>query len=377
MKRLPSQAVATELEPGEEPDSSNVRILRKPGSVAERLRGGVTLDNSGNRTLGKTQFAGYVSFDNPLGLNDIVAVSANSNVENLRANHRSQSLSFNYSIPWGYNTFTFSKSNSRYAQVVQGTTVQFLSSGHSENAEFRWHRTMVRTDVAKAGLYGVVTTRRANSFLDDVELVVQRRRTTNLEVGLTYRQLFGDASLDMELGYRTGVPWQNAQEDLPSAGNGGLTLRPDIVMFSGAFSKPFRLGEIPFRYTASLRGQATHAVTLSVDQIAIGSRYSVRGFDGESVLLAESGYFLRNDLSTPVNLFEGIGAAAYAGVDFGRVWGPSTSILAGDKLVGTVLGMRGQWRQLQFDLALAAPLYKPRGFRTQHWNTYLSVTYAF
>ena len=230
---------------------------------------------------------------------------------------------------------------------------------------------------AKAGLYGAVTTRRANSFLDDVELVVQRRRTTNLEVGLTYRHLFGDASLDMELAYRTGMPWRSAQEDLPGAGEGGLTLRPDIVVFSGAFGKPFTLGGMPFQYVFSLRGQATHAATLSVDQIAIGNRFSVRGFDGESVLLAESGYFIRNELSTPLKLFDGVGSAAYAGIDFGRVWGPSAAALAGDKLAGAVFGVRGQWQHLQFDLALATPLYKPEGFRTQSWNPYLSLTYAF
>lgn len=377
MKRLPSQTVATELEPGAEPDTSNVRILRQAGSLGDRIRGGVTIDNAGSKTLGTTQFSGYVSLDNPLGLNDIISISANSNAENPRTDHRSQSLSFNYSIPWDYNTFTLSKSNSSYAQIVQGTTVRFLSSGRSENAEFRWHRTMVRTSATKAGLYAAVATRRANSFLDDVELIVQRRRTTSLEAGITYKQLLGDASLEFELGYRRGMPWQSAQDDLPTAANGGLTLRPAITALSGAFSQPFKLGATPVQYVASLRAQTTRDATLSVDQIAIGNRFAVRGFDGDSVLLAESGYFVRNEWSTPVKLLEGVGSVVFAGIDFGRVWGPSASALVGDKLAGAALGMRGQWQQLQFDLALGTPLYKPEGFRTRRWNPYLSLTCAF
>ncbi|WP_243656863.1 ShlB/FhaC/HecB family hemolysin secretion/activation protein [Paucimonas lemoignei] len=377
MKRLPSQNVATELEPGANPDTSNVVILRQSGTVWEHVRGGVTIDNSGSRTLGLTQLSGYLSLDNLLGLNDIISISANTNAENLAANHRSQSASFNYSIPWGYNTFSYSKSYSRFAQTVAGTTVQFLSSGTGVNDEIKWHRTVVRTSATKAGFYTALATRRANSFLDDVELVVQRRRTSSVETGITYKQLIGDASLDFELGYRHGVNWRDAQDDLPSSSSGGLTLRPDITILTGSFSKPFKIGSTPLQYSASIRAQYTPDQTLSVDQIAIGNRFTVRGFDGDNVLLAESGYFIRNDLSIPVKLMDNLVAVAYLGLDFGRVWGPSTALLVGDKLAGTAVGLRGQWQQLQFDLSLGAPIYKPVGFRTRSWSPYLSLTYAF
>ncbi|MEN3296571.1 MAG: hemolysin activation/secretion protein, partial [Burkholderiales bacterium] len=377
MKRLPSQMVATELEPGTEPDTSIVRILRRPGSFSDRVRGGVTLDNSGSKTLGAAQLSSYLSLDNPFGLNDILSLSANTNAENPDSDHRSQSLAFNYSIPWGYNTFTFSKGHNRFAQIVQGTTVQFLSSGKSESAEVRWHRLIVRTSASKAGIYAAAATRRAESFLDDVELIVQRRRTTSFESGVTYKQLVGQAALDFELGYRRGMPWREAQEDLPTAAEGGATLRPGIWVLSAGYNQPFNIGGAPLQYTATVRAQHTRDVTLSVDQIGIGNRFSVRGFDGDAVLLAESGYFLRNDLSTPVKLVDGIDSAAFIGIDLGRVWGPSDINLVGAKLAGAAAGLRGKWKSLQFDLSLATPLYKPAGFKTDRWNPYLSVTYAF
>lgn len=377
MKRLPSQTVATELEPGAEPDTSNVRIVRQSGNLRDRIRGGATLNNSGGETLGRPQFSGYLSLDNPLALNDILSVSASTNIESVDRTHRSQSLSFNYSVPWGYNTFTASKSTSRFAQIVQGTTARFLSSGRSESAELRWHRTMLRTSAAKTGVYAAVATRRASSFLDDVELVVQRRRTTSVETGATYRQLLGAASIDAELGYRRGMPWRSAQEDFPTAAGGGLTLRPKIWTLNLAYQQPFGIAGKPIQYTASLRAQQTRKQTLSVDQIAIGNRFTVRGFDGDSVLLAESGYFLRNDLSMPAKLVDGIDSVAFVGVDVGRVWGPSAEGLIGDRLAGMAAGLRSRWQSLQFDLTLATPLYKPGGFRTARWNTYLSATYAF
>lgn len=377
MRRLPSQAVTTELVPGGEPDTSDIRILRRPAGLAERMHGGLSIDNSGSRSLGPLQAAAHVALDNPLGLNDIVSLSASSNAQRPAADHRSQSFSLDYSIPWGYNTFRFNASQSRFAQMVQGTTVQFLSSGTSNNVEIEWHRTMLRTSAARAGVYAAVATRRANSYLDDVELLVQRRRTTSLEAGLTYKQLMGEASVEFRLGYRQGMPWRDAQQDLPTAASGGLTLRPRITLFSGAFRQPFTLAGQKVHYEARVRAQRTHDVTLSVDHIAIGNRYSVRGFDGDNVLLAESGYYLRNELSMPQKLVAGVDSVAYLGIDIGRVWGAGAAILPGQKLAGMALGMRAQRRHLQLDIAMGTPLYKPDGFRTLRWNPYLYLTYAF
>lgn len=163
MKRLPSQSVATRLEPGDVPGSSVLYIERKGGALPDRLRGGATLDNSGSASLGRTQLSANVAFDNPLGLNDVVTASLNTNAEQPTATHRSQSASVSYSVPWGYNLLTLNASNSRFAQYVQGTTVRFLSSGRSQSAEARLQRTVLRTASTRVGIYGAVSTRRAIS----------------------------------------------------------------------------------------------------------------------------------------------------------------------------------------------------------------------
>lgn len=375
MQRLPSQAIRTRIEPGSEPDTSVLMIERQAGGLTDRTRGGITLDNSGSKSLGRTHISGYLSLDNPFGLNDLLNLSASSNAENPGADRRSQGLSLSYSIPFGYSTLSFSKSHSRFAQTVQGTTVRFLSSGESDTDELRLHHILLRTGSAKFGAYATLSARRAKSYLDDVELIVQRRRTTNFETGITFKKLIADASLDFDVGYRRGMPWRDAQEDFPAVS--GLTLRPKIWGLSAAFSKPFALANRTFRYNMTLRAQRTDNATLSVDQIAIGSRYTVRGFDGDSVLLAEKGFYLRNDVATIVNLIGGLNSQVYISVDLGRVWGPSDINLIGNKLAGAVIGLRGQWASLQFDAALGTPLYKPSGFKTRHVNPYIAVTYVF
>lgn len=377
MQRLSSQQVTTELLPGQQPDTSTLLIRRQDATWRDRLHGGGTLDNSGSAALGRPQLSGNLGLDNPLGLNDLLSVSASSNIDGLSARHRSQNIARDYSIPWGYNTFSLTDSTSEFAQVVQGTTVQFLSSGSSRTIEAKWHRTLLRTSSAKAGMYASLQMRRATSYLDDVELIVQRRRTTNLETGVTFRRLLDDASVDLQAGYRRGMAWQSAQDDLIGAMQGGPTLRPSIWIASGRYQQSFRLGQRPFQYSAELRAQQTADATLATDQIAIGNRATVRGFDGDSVLLAESGYVLRNTLASPVQWPGGADAQVFAGIDAGRVWGTSAATLIGDRLVGAVLGVRGKWQAVQGDLSYGTPVVKPAGFRSANHNLTLSLTVAF
>ncbi|MEO6146573.1 MAG: ShlB/FhaC/HecB family hemolysin secretion/activation protein [Sulfuriferula sp.] len=377
MKRLPSQWVTTRIKPGTQPDTSVILIQRRAVNWQDRLRGGFVLDNSGNQAMRRAQFSGYMALDNALGLNDILSLSLSSNAQQIETNHRNQSITLNYSIPWGYSTFSLSASHNRFAQQVQGTTTQFLSSGSSDSAELRWDYTAWRSASAKAGWYVGLTNRSAHSYLDDVELIVQRSHTTNLEAGVTYRQLFGHASLDLSLGYRRGVPWMGAQDDFATAAAGGLTMRPRLWILNAAYNQPLHIGGRAVQYVLSLHAQQTHDTTLSIDQIAIGNRYTVRGFNGDNVLLAESGYYVRNELATPMTTVAGWNTAAFVDLDFGRVWGPSAAYLIGDKLAGTALGMRAQQHGWQFEVAVAAPVYAPKGFQAAPIAPYISLAYGF
>jgi hemolysin activation/secretion protein len=381
MKRVPSQNVSTTLAPGAAPDTSILTIERQSAALKDRVRGGVTLDNSGSPTLGRTQFSTNVALDNLLGLSDIASLSVNGNAENPDTAHRSQSASINYSIPFGYSSFSASLSHSRYAQKVALTSTSVLNSGASDTADFKWEHVVWRTASTKSGVYADLSTRKSRSYLDDSENTQARRQTTFIETGVSFKQLLaGNASLEGSLGYRRGVPWLDAQDDLvPEA---GLTVRPQLWVVNASAAVPFKQPAVDgwpersWQYTATLHGQFTHDATTSIDQIAIGNRGTVRGFDGDNVLLAESGWTLRNELSTPL-AFGAADASFYAGLDWGRVWGPSGSDLLGHFMAGAAMGVRGKWKAVQFDLALAAPLAMPEGFKTARLASYLSATYAF
>ena len=377
MKRMHSQTVTNRLIPGERPDTSIVIIERRNTDWHDRIHSGLTLDNSGSRTLSSTQLSAYLTIDNLLGLNDIITINSNINAEHIRPDHRNTGTTISYSIPWGYHTVTISRSKNRFSQLVQGTAVNFLSSGHSTTSKFRWHALLLRSSSFKTGVYASLSTRQAASYLNDLEILVQRRRTTNLETGITFKRISNTGNIEFELGYRRGMPWQGAQKDVDTNIWNSATLRPAIWLFSGKLHAAFSVNNRPFSYTTTLRAQQTRNTTFAADQISIGNRYSVRGFDGEGLLLAENGIIIRNEISSHFRPNNNITAQWFIGLDAGHVWGPAQRVLAGNKLAGAVVGVRGNWKQLSAELALATPVYKPQKFTSNKLNPYLSVTYRF
>jgi len=264
-----------------------------------------------------------------------------------------------YSVPWGNWTLLLSDSASRYMQTVKGTNQTFQSSGEARNQEIKLQHLIYRDQAAKTTLQFRLLARESRSFIEDAEIILQHRRTTSAEFGVAHRQYFGTSQLDLLLAYREGVPWLGGQVDRPGrrAENPTFTYRAQTL--DATLITPFSIVDQPLRWISALRVQTTTDVLYGTDFIAIGGRYSVRGFDGDTTLAAEHGGYLRNDLELPI---ASSGHAAYVGIDHGWVGGPSAEYLAGRKLTGAVVGLRGGGKGIYYDLFIGGALQKPEGF---------------
>lgn len=380
MNRLGSRTVLTRLEPGNQPDASVLHIDREGG--AGRLRGGVTLDNSGNPQLGRAQFGFSGVLDDPLGINDLLSVNLNSNLQHMSADQRSLSGALHYGVPWGYNLFSLAAQGARYAQPVQLTTAVVVSSGQSAGFELRWDRTLYRDQSSKFGVSAALTGRRARSFYDDVELLVQSRRNSFAALGASYKRLLQRAVIDAELTLRQGIGAFGAEPDYDAESAHGLTLRPRLWNLSLAvelrdlFARDDAAGALRVDLSSRLLAQSTNDRTIALDQFGIGTRGTVRGFDGRATLVAESGFAWRNEFIVPFNAGSQL-LQAYLAIDVGKVWGPSAGALIGRGLAGTALGLRAQWPRLMLDVAIAAPLYEPPGFHSSSVSPNLSLVMPF
>lgn len=373
LKRAPTAEADIQIEPSTAADA-------RPGDsdlvvkYAQRfpLRTTLSLDDSGTRATGKTQAGATVAWDNPLGLNDLIYVSLNHDA----FNHPGQGTSgqtVHYSLPWGYWLASATASQGKYHQTVHGADQAYVYAGESANAELKLSRLVYRDQRRKTTLALRVFRRSAHNFVEDAEVPVQRRATAGWELGLAHREFIGEATLDASLAGRRGTGAFGALH-APEEQFGDGTSRFRIATAELGLNAPFQLGAQKLRYAGLWRAQWSPGALTPQDRFPIGGRYTVRGFDGESSLTGERGWLLRNDIGWALGAS---GAELYLGIDHGQVAGPSTRQLEGRRLSGGVVGVRGAWKGLSYDLFVGAPIAKPEGFRTAATTAGFNLNYSF
>ncbi|WP_254215659.1 ShlB/FhaC/HecB family hemolysin secretion/activation protein [Burkholderia multivorans] len=334
MKRVSSQDVSMQIIPADVPGESDVVLDVKRGKPWTVV---ASIDNSGTRATGKLQGNLSLGIDNPLGLNDIFNVGVSQDLE--LGDKRLGSHGWNgfYSIPWGYWTATLSAYTSTYYQQIAGVNQTFIASGNSKTVDLKLNRVLSRSQNDVFGAQFRLSRRFGQSFIEDTEIPQQRRNNTFVEFGLTDRHYFGNAQFDGTLAYRQAIGAFGAQDDMLAA-DGGPTYRYKMAVLDANLSVPFTIAQQPFRYVTTFHGQYTGNTLYYIDDLTIGSRYTVRGFDGETMLAASRGFYWRNELQAPIGQ---TGMAIYGGLDYGRVWGPQPVVLVGTQLAGAVIGMKG------------------------------------
>lgn len=372
MKRVPSQDVEIDIAPGAQPGESDVVIKRKR---EKPWRGIVYFDDSGAKATGKWQGALTLAWDNPFGLNDLVNVTVNGDARRDDPDASSLGNNFYYSAPYGYWTFSFAYSKYEYRRLVQGTNETFESSGETRQHDLRVQRMLHRAAASKTSAQFRLVKSESHSFVEDAEINNQRRQVTAAEFALQHRHHLGRATLDLNWGYRRGVPWLGAQDDPADSDPGMPTTRYRLHTLEATLAAPFSVVGVASRYTLTLRGQTTRDALYGADYFAIGNRYTVRGFDGEQTLAAERGFVARNELSAALG---DTGQELYIGLDYGRISGPSAEILPGRTLTGSVLGLRGGWgKDFQYDVSAGWALRKPENFSTRAPALSVQLSYRF
>ncbi|WP_176331179.1 ShlB/FhaC/HecB family hemolysin secretion/activation protein [Burkholderia vietnamiensis] len=366
MKRVSSQDVSMQIVPGALPGESDVVLdvkRSKPWTVV------ASIDNSGTRATGKLQGNLSVGIDNPLGLNDMLNVGVSQDLEFGDKRLGSHGWNGFYTIPWGYWAATLSASTNTYYQQIAGVNQTFIASGNSKTVDFKLARVLARSQNDVFGGYFRLSRRFGQSFIEDTEISQQRRNNTIIELGVTDRHFLDGAQFDGSAAYRQGVGGFGAQDDMLAA---GPTYRFKMAVLDANLSVPFVISKQPFRYVGTFHGQYTGNTLYYLDDMTIGSRYTVRGFDGETMLASSRGFYWRNELQMPIGQ---TGQAIYAGLDYGRVWGPQPIALVGTQLAGAVIGVKGsigtRFGPYAYDLFAGTPIYKPSGFPTAR------VTFGF
>ncbi|WP_175159182.1 ShlB/FhaC/HecB family hemolysin secretion/activation protein [Paraburkholderia fynbosensis] len=356
MKRVPNQDATMQIVPGTSPGESDVVVTvkrSKPWSLV------VSADNSGTEETGR--YIGNVTLGlyNLLGLNDVLSGGFNQDLQFGNHDLGMHGWNASYAVPWGYWTGTLYGYTNTYYQQVAGVNQTFVSSGNAQTAGLKLERVLHRSQNDVTGVEFQLIKRFGASFIEDTEIPQQYRDNTFIEAGLTNRHYFGAAQFDGTLAYRQGIGGLGAMPDTP----GGPTYRFKMATLDANLSVPFVIAGQPLRYVGTVHGQFTNDELNYIDDLTIGSRYTVRGFSGQTMLAAEKGFYWRNELQYPLGQ---TGQVLYAGLDYGHLWGPSAAYLAGTQLAGTAIGVKGsvptRLGAYSYDVFAGTPIYAPSGF---------------
>lgn len=365
MKRIGSQNVSVELEPGTKPLATNIVLetTKKPP-----IHGMISIDDSGLKDTGKLQWTAAIGVDRIFNANDSLNLSINRDAAQDGERKGSRNHTISYSIPRGKDTFSISYSDMKYHQTINSMATPFISSSHAKTVRGSWNHVFHRDRMTKRSWDIIISKRNAKNYINDVEIAVQRANTASLEVGISERRYIKKNTLYSRAAIKQGVGWFGSQ---PEYGNGAPSTRYTQLLLDVDYQIPRIWGHRPASITTSFHGQWTlgDKRLFSRDMISLGNRYTVQGFDGENTLMVESGWYMRNEVASYIPKWK---SSVYANIDFGAVYGPSTEVLTGKFIAGTSLGIRGQFKSgLFYDVFVGAPLYKPSGYKTD------SVTAGF
>ncbi|QHE88467.1 ShlB/FhaC/HecB family hemolysin secretion/activation protein [Hydrogenophaga sp. BPS33] len=358
--RVPSADVDIRIESaGSSNDSDLVIRWRQP----RPLRLNLSLDDSGTHGTGRYQASATLSLDNPFGLNDLLNLGTQGDLGGGDPGRRgTHGNALHYSLPWGKYLLALDLNEHSYLQSVAGLSQDYVYRGRSASQTLIVSRLLNRNVLHTTTLQWQGFARQSRNFIDDTEIEVQRRQVGGWQLGVEHRALVNRGTLDLGLHVRRGTGALGALA-APEEAFGEGTSRFALVQGDARWQFPFRLGARAWHYSGQWRGQINRTPLSPQERFAIGGRTSVRGFDGEYNLSAERGWFLRNELATPLGTS---GHGAFIGLDHGEVSGPSADFLVGKRLTGAVLGLRGGVGPAQYEVFAGWPLHKPEGFRTAH-----------
>lgn len=375
MKRVSSQSVTMKLLPGTSVGTSIIELSIKQDKP---VYGSISFDNSGLESTGVYQGSFTSSLDQVFRANDTFTMSLSGDLSGSGSKKGTRAASLNYVIPHGKDTFSLSFSKSRYHQTIQSNPYDFTYSGKSTTMKAKWNHVWSRTQREKRAFDVSISTRHNHRFINDMEIPVQALRTTSMEFGVSNRKYIGNATLYSRLGFQWGIGALGAQpEHKASVAMGGPTSRYHMWIVDVDYRKPFIMGHRSASFTSSFHGQWVQGGKrlYSVDIINIGNRYSIYGFDGEYTLMGDSGWYVRNEISSVIPR---LNTEVYLGLDVGAVYGKSTESLVGKSIAGTALGVRGNYASgLMIDAFVSTPVYKPQGYHTKKFYSGFTVGYRF
>lgn len=331
--------------------------------VYQKINLNLSIDDAGSSSTGRYQGTLGLQINEPLHSNDVLNVSYLHSIDpwnNTKLAASNHNLYISYQYPFRKWLIDASYNDYGYDQTLAGLNFNPVYQGVSKSTQMTLGRQIRRTANSKLSGYGTLGHRSARNYIDGLEILVQQRKTSFYELGLDYEHHDNHAGkLQLKASFKKATAAFNAYP-IPETYFSNVAVHPSIWNFQARYQMPMTVYNQRITYRSNLAAQYSMHKLSSQDRFAIGSRSSVRGFDGESMLSGEKGLTLQQELAWQMPL-QSLSNQLYIGVDQGWVDGASTQYLSGRSLVGGILGIRLYDQSFALDAFIGKGLYAPKG----------------
>ncbi|MDV5225932.1 ShlB/FhaC/HecB family hemolysin secretion/activation protein [Providencia rettgeri] len=367
LERIPGVKTNIELMPGKEFSTTDIEIERVQSSY---FNVGGWLNNAGSRQTGKNQIGVTVYGNNLTSLNDTIYVSMGKNLEN-RARYSTKNQAIYYAVPYNYWLYSVYASKSNYKQTINDSIMSYKYYGENRYLNFSASHIFLRGQSYKDSLTFQLMKRKSRYHLEDISLLSQERDLTNINIGLNHRQNINNSTVDVSINYQRNVQWLGAKPSWDME-YGDVSKMGRIITIDVNAVIPFSFDNFVMSYNPQVFIQYTPDNLTIQDQFSLGNRWTVRGFDEEYSLIGDKGFYFRNEFNF---YFPNVSIYPYYALDYGRIIGDiyPIGLYSNDQLLGSALGVRGNFNIFNYDLFIAVPLYKPAEYETSDLNIGLNV----
>lgn len=275
-------------------------------------------DNGGNSGSGIYQTSLQAGVENLLSLGE--ALSTYSVITPYwKPNQHSFYTSLDFSIPFRRFLLSSSGSYSFYAYPLRFAGNELKYSGYSASLEVRGKILAYMDNLNQISVSFGLGKRWAKNFLEEIELLAQRRNLTYLSASVDYLRYFQNgASLSLSLGVKQGIKALGSMSNFSTTQNNAPNFFYTLPTFDSYFNLPFVFGDHRLYLSSLVKTQFSRTQLYASEKMGLGGMYSVRGFESNA-LSGDFGVLNRNDLTYYPPSLKGFVIAPSIGVDMGYV----------------------------------------------------------
>lgn len=376
INRLPSNSAAIRIEAGKEPGDSILEVINNTRTPYTYT---LSVNNVGSSSTGEWLTSYGAVIDNPLGINDSFGFTYRRSLP-YESDKFSSSYVLNYSVPYGYWTFSLGASLSEYTtQIPLLSGDKAKSSGSTLDMSLSAERVIYRDQISKLSGYLKLNSKKVRSYFEESLIYVSSYGVAPLEIGLMYNTLFWNGLFNAQLSYVRGLNPSifAVNGEIDGQNERGIDFEFNKYTVSLGYTRPFNISGNEIKISTQLNYQDSLGDNLPPsEQTSIGGYYTIRGFHDDS-LSGDKGGYLRNELTfTPSFISESKGwkprlelVLAY---DLGKIWEHNGS--DGSTLSGWGYGARLNSKYYSLEVMNTHPIRYPDTFDNPGDHFYVLFT---